>query len=477
MQQINLNTSIYTLTKEYPELIGVLADLGFGEIKKKALRHTVGKIMTIEKGAKAKGIPMDAVRAALRKSGFEPVAGKGEAAPSRVAQLKSYLARLGAGEDLERVRRDFAAAFEDVAASEIMEAEQAMLAEGTPLEEVQRLCDLHSALFHGATREERIAAAETAVAESVRNQKAPAEGERARHLYAMVGHPLHTLRQENRALEKLLQGAKDALNRNEGVKEYVDAIADVSIHYAKKGDLLYPHLKAAYGVSGPSNVMWTVDGELRKALRHLQGEDSAAELMALFARMEEMIYKEENILFPICVEHFTDADWRGIYRDMKAYPEAFGVSSARWEAGESAPKNAPDTGGRIALSGGSVKPEEISALLNTLPLEITFIDAEDTNRYFNDGPKIFHRPSMALGRSVYSCHPPKIEPVVRKMIADFKSGAKDEVTVRTEKAGRKVEVRYMAVRDGDRYLGTMETVRDLTDDEARPLRKGGTTPA
>ncbi len=86
---------------------------------------------------------------------------------SRTEQLKSYLKRLGEGEALATVREDFVKNFKDVEASEIMKAEQELLKEGTPLKEVQKLCDVHSALFHGTTREEKIANAEKAVQESL----------------------------------------------------------------------------------------------------------------------------------------------------------------------------------------------------------------------------------------------------------------------------------------------------------------------
>lgn len=65
----------------------------------------------------------------------------------RIALLKSYLKRLGEGESLETVRKDFTEAFRDVDATEIMKAEQEMMTEGTPLEEVKKLCDVHAALF------------------------------------------------------------------------------------------------------------------------------------------------------------------------------------------------------------------------------------------------------------------------------------------------------------------------------------------
>ena len=89
----------------------------------------------------------------------------------RVEQIKTYLERLSAGEELEKVRADFAKEFKAVDPAEIMQAEQELLQGGTPLETVQKLCDVHAALFRGATSEEKIANVEKAVAASVKEKK------------------------------------------------------------------------------------------------------------------------------------------------------------------------------------------------------------------------------------------------------------------------------------------------------------------
>ena len=137
----------------------------------------------------------------------------GNSPENRTEQLKAYLKRLGEGEDLEEVRADFVRAFREVDASEIMQAEQELLAEGTPLSEVQHLCDVHSALFHGATVEERIANAEKEVEASlerkkIRDKSAPVQnGTDEQGLAAVmgekIGHPLYTLTKENNALSQL----------------------------------------------------------------------------------------------------------------------------------------------------------------------------------------------------------------------------------------------------------------------------------
>lgn len=443
----------------------------------------------------------------------------------RIEKLKSYLKRLGEGESLEAVRKDFAAEFQGVEASEIMKAEEAILAEGTPITEVQKLCDVHSALFHGTTDY------------SNKHEKSAA-------LSQVKGHPLHTFTRENEALTKLIDRMKELLHDTDETtgsgslpvdekqadtgklpvdEKQVDTgnlpqiaaqllkIREVAVHYAKKGDLLYPHLNARYGIAGPSAVMWTADDEIRDELgalcKALQKGREAAEqnatgsfqssqwdvkwlerLQKVLMRAEEMIYKENHILFPNCAVNFTEEDWMGIYRDAKDYADCLGVHGEVWEEAENwlrkekeakktvfkgtkdsqASEGEEDRAGSnfsdgvIHMPGGHMTIRQLTALLNTIPLEISFIDAEDRNCYFNEGPKVFKRAQMALGRSVFTCHPPKVETMVRRIIGEFREGTLDRVPVWMDKGGRTMLVIYMAVRDeSGEYMGTMELVQDM----------------
>lgn len=461
----------------------------------------------------------------------------------RIEKLKSYLKRLGEGESLEAVRKDFAEEFQGVEASEIMKAEEAILAEGTPITEVQKLCDVHSALFHGTTDY------------SNKHEKSAA-------LSQVKGHPLQTFTQENEALTKLIDRMKELLydtdeTTSSGSRQADEKQADtgslpqiaalllkireVAVHYAKKGDLLYPHLNARYGIAGPSAVMWTADDEIRDELgalcKALQKEREAAEqrateskgreateqnavdrrgketveqetigskkmadkssqwdakwlerLQKVLLRAEEMIYKENHILFPNCAVNFTEEDWMGIYRDAKDYADCLGVHGEIWEEAENwlrkekeakktvfkGAKDSQDSEGEedragsnfsdgvIHMPGGHMTIRQLTALLNTIPLEISFIDAEDRNCYFNEGPKVFKRAQMALGRSVFTCHPPKVETMVRRIIGEFREGTLDRVPVWMDKGGRTMLVTYMAVRDeSGEYMGTMELVQDM----------------
>ena len=529
MKPLDLNRSVHDLVKEYPELQQIMYDLGFTEINKKAMLNSIGKIMTIPKGAKMKGISMLDVVSTLTSKGFQLVgempstinldgAGSEDVKPSgapeskeeRTALLKGYLKRLGEGEELESVRADFVEKFNSVDASEIMQAEQELIAEGTPITEIQKLCDLHSALFHGATQEEKIANAGSAVIESMKAKKqeeikntlaanstgpmsTAEEREKlqqdklqlAATLIAIPGHPLETLTRENDVLAQRISDTRAAIENkasNEEILNKFEGVREIAIHYAEKGDLIYPHLNVQYGISGPSNVMWTVDDEIRDEMTALTKKcafDDAwfEKVLAVLTRAEEMIYKESNILFPICALNFATEEWYRIYHDSKDYADCMGIVANVWPEAEEYEKTMFDkkpegeaventtsssNNDEIVMPGGHVTLEQLTALLNTIPVEITFVDENNINRYFNEGPKLFKRPSMAIDREVFSCHPPKIEPMVRTIIEDFRNGVRDEFPVWVEKQGKTMLVKYMAVRDKDgKYLGTAEFVQEM----------------
>jgi len=535
-KKLDLSKSVYDLVKEYPEVADIMKELGFSEITNKVMLNSVGKIMTIPKGAKMKGVSMIDIVGAFMKAGFtlegempnlsgddaETAAHPGVAptatatksnvtdtsanvasstvaantvessapvsttAPAntdenpetmaedavqdseRVEQLKGFLKRLGTGEDLGAVREDFASQFAHVEASEIMKAEQGLMREGTPLAEVQQLCDLHSALFHGSTIHEQMES-EHAKVEAV--LEAQEKSQSVVTLVETVGHPLNRLAEENKALDALIEATKVKVTDKTATVDDVNEVRQVSIHYAKKGDLLYPHLKVAYDISGPSMVMWTVDDDIRDGFGRLARAKSIddawyEEFDGLLTRAQEMIYKEQNILFPICAENFSTEEWYQIYKDTEQYEEIFGVERVAWTEAESAlatqTTKVSGDDNTIALIGGSLTVDQLNAMLNTMPMEVTFVDHEDINRYFNDGEKVFKRPTTAIGRDVYSCHPPKIEPIVRGIIESFRKGERDNVAVWLEKVGRPFYVNYMAVRDqNNNYLGTLELVQDM----------------
>ena len=512
-KKLDLSKSVYDLVKEYPEVTEIMKSLGFSEITNKVMLNSVGKIMTIPKGAKMKGVSMMDIVSAFMKAGFtlegempnlhgDDASANGapaEAATThteasnandnaeanatknveanvedtvtdseRVEQLKGFLKRLGTGEELGSVREDFASQFKHVEASEIMKAEQGLMREGTPLEEVQQLCDLHSALFHGSTIHEQMDA-EHAKVEAVLEAQEKSKSVVA--LVETVGHPLNRLTEENKALDELIEAIRPKVADKTATYDDVNTVRQLSVHYAKKGDLLYPKLKVDYAIGGPSMVMWTVDGDIRDQLGDLAKSSQSVDdwyrrFDELLTRAQEMIYKEQNILFPICAENFTTQDWYQIYKDTAQYEEIFGVKRIAWPEADAAlatqTRKSSGDDNTIGLIGGTLTVDQLDAMLNTMPMEVTFVDHEDINRYFNDGEKVFKRPTTAIGRDVFSCHPPKVEPIVRGIIDSFRKGDRDNVAVWLEKQGRPFYVNYMAVRDKNKkYLGTLELVQDM----------------
>lgn len=366
----------------------------------------------------------------------------------------------------------------------------------------------------------------------------------AARLYKIEAHPLNTFVKENAEMTKAIEDAEKELagalgeiggglppdmSANVGEisqgmagkisKEVVQRLRQISVHYAKKGDLIYPHLKVVYDIAGPSDLMWTDDDEIRDTFAKVEKQISEGRLTEKRVELYKealkeaklMIMKEESILFPICAVNFSDEEWYQIYEDSKDYNECFGVDMGTWHEAEewlaehrsegsvfkrniqeqpqrgSAVEGEPmgsvagstgsnDSLGKpdvlidsksasyeeIHMPGGHMTVKQITEMLNTIPLELTFVDHENINRYFNEGPKIFKRPQMAIDRDVFSCHPPKIETMVRGIIEDFRNHRRDSVPVWMEKGGVLYLVTYFAVRDKDgEYLGVVETIQDM----------------
>jgi PAS domain S-box-containing protein len=119
----------------------------------------------------------------------------------------------------------------------------------------------------------------------------------------------------------------------------------------------------------------------------------------------------------------------------------------------------------LQFETGNLTKEQLDGLLNTLPVDITFVDADDAVRYFNKPEnRIFMRPKAVLGRKVHNCHPQKSLHIVNKIVESFKKDEKNVAEFWINLNNRFVHIRFFAVRDVDgKYLGTMEVVQDLTE--------------
>jgi PAS domain S-box-containing protein len=119
----------------------------------------------------------------------------------------------------------------------------------------------------------------------------------------------------------------------------------------------------------------------------------------------------------------------------------------------------------LQFETGTLSKEEVEAILDSLPVDISFVDREDRVKYFNKAEgRIFVRTKAVIGRKVQLCHPKKSVHVVEKILEAFKTGRKDVSEFWIQINNRLIHIRYFAVRDKNRkYLGTLEVTQDITD--------------
>lgn len=450
---LDFQTPVSQLIAKYPALKEVLISLGFTQLQNPLMLKTAGKFMTLEKGIAFMKLDPQRIQAGLENAGFTIVKGEEDLERrERVNTIKEYLQRVNDGESLEKVQADFNEKFANVDSGEIMQAEQEILESGTPIEEVQKLCDIHSSLFHDCVSHEAVSLPS----------------------YEIADHPLHILHLENIAIQKLLHQADKSVANGQSQTIDTKELKKIASHYHKKGDLIYPLLKNKYHISGPSDVMWGVDIEIRTVFSILdqvkKREESWNQAMKEnLKRAKEMVFKEENILFPRLEECFSTEDWKEIAEDMKNYPQLLlheSDFSEKAPVTESTDKEEmqPSMPDLLRFTLGQLSPLQVEALLNTLPMEITFVDHNDINRYYNDNgkPKVFQRPKSSLNREVYECHPAKVRPMVQGIIEDFKLGKKDTVSVWRVIGDKNYFIQYLAVRDkAGLYYGTLEWIMDM----------------
>jgi PAS domain S-box-containing protein len=119
----------------------------------------------------------------------------------------------------------------------------------------------------------------------------------------------------------------------------------------------------------------------------------------------------------------------------------------------------------LRFETGSLSKEEVEAVFDSLPIDISFVDKEDQVKYFNKAEeRIFVRTKAVIGRKVQLCHPQKSVHVVNSILEAFKVGEKDSAEFWIQMNDRLILIRYFAVRDKNgKYLGTMEVTQDITD--------------
>ena len=383
-----------------------------------------------------------------------------ETKSERQEMLKEIIKELHAGKDVDEVKAKFEEAVGDVTVAEISQMEHdLMVEEGIPVEEVQRLCSVHAAIFKGS------------IEEIHRSEKPEDE----------PGHPIHTWKMENKEVDMLVNfklqlhterfEKEDSDDNRFKLLEDLNLLLDLDKHYSRKENLLFPFLEK-YGIDGPTKVMWGVDDAIRLAIKeakskltNYQGnkEDVVAVLNHVIKEVTEMIFKEENILFPMALETLTEDEWVKIADESEEIGYCLTAPTEVWkperhplEIEEEKEEIKPEDG-FVRFETGILSVKQLEMILNHLPVDLTFIDENDVVRYFSHGERIFARTKAVIGRTVQNCHPPQSVHVVEKLLQDFKSGAKDVEDFWIPVKDKFVYIRYFAIRDEEgTYMGTLE---------------------
>ena len=253
---------------------------------------------------------------------------------------------------------------------------------------------------------------------------------------------------------------------------------EIDKHYLRKESLLFPYMEK-YGITAPPKVMWGVDDEIRNEIKEVRRQldeykGNKNELIekanSAINRVIEMIFKEENILFPMVLETLTEDEWIKIEQESGEIGYCLVEPKGKWEPArvnvEDRAKERnerPSNNGYIEFDTGILLPGEINAMLNTLPIDITFVDKEGTVKYFSQGKeRIFSRPKTIIGRQVQNCHPPASVHIVEGIVNDLKSGKKEHEDFWIKMGDKYVYIRYFAVRNKDgEYLGVVEVTQDI----------------
>lgn len=383
----------------------------------------------------------------------------------RKKQLKSIILQLHAGENTENVRQNLLNSLSNIPYGEVVEVEQELIAEGLPEEEVLRLCDAHSAVLHGSV--------DLSTAKTYPD-----------------GHPVDVFVHENRELKKVVQEifrliGNVAENTGKEIKAEIlqlragyNQLMDADKHYQRKEYLLFPYLEQL-GITGPPKVMWGKHDEIRDLLKAsieilqtegIDAEDllTSAEIILIPAAqsVQDMTSKEEEILFPMALDQLTEADWYEISKQSLEIGFCLYDPSISWRPDWVKEKELSEmnqSAGKIQLPSGNMNMEELLAIFNHLPIDITFVDKDDKVKYFSQSKeRIFQRNRAILNRDVRHCHPPASAHIVDKIIDDFKSGKESRAPFWIRMGGKMIHIEYFALRSEEgEYLGTLEVSHNI----------------
>lgn len=385
--------------------------------------------------------------------------------------LKHMILQIHQGEAPDAVREQLIRLMQKIPYGEVVEVEQELISDGVLTDaEVLKFCDLHTQALEGHIDQSM-----------------------ARDIPA--GHPVDVFIHENRELQKVIGDCEKLysyLEKAGSEKEVGDIwlklrqnfnnLMDVEKHYQRKENLLFPYLEKI-GITGPPKVMWGKHDEVREMLKNAieslsvkgaVGPEESVVIKDMLLKpatigIADMIMKEEEILFPMSMDKLADTEWYEIAQQTNEIGYCLYDPQEEWKpAGMDLTTMVKKESEQIQVPSGSFSNEELLAILNTLPVDMTFVDKNDKVKYFSQGAeRIFQRSRAILNRDVRMCHPPSSVHIVDQIVDDFRSGRQSSAPFWIEKGGQFIHIEYFALRnDRGEYLGTLEVSQNLTDKRA-----------
>ena len=444
------STKVLDLTKKYPFLFETLVELSpkLKRLQNPVLQKTIGRKATLFDVSEIGKIPLQKVFETLAESiekhtqdsvivSKDGIA-KGEwkdELEKRKDNLKELILDLHRGVEIEKLQVRFEDILKDVSATEIAEMEQSLISSGKlTAEQVTSLCDLHVLVFK----------------ESLDIQQKPE---------STPGHPIHTYMQENELAEKFIKRLREEPDDRNALEE----LKKITIHYARLQNQLFPILEKA-GITGPSTVMWAKQDQIREMINTV----NMSNLNDLLQAIEDMIYKENNILYPTALENLSEYDWVKVHVGEEEIGYSWIEPGNEWKPITPMDIHQVEQEAdipQIKLNTGNLSLTEIDLLLRHLPIDVTFVGADETVKYYSaTDDRIFPRSAGVIGRSVINCHPRKSYDKVKEILTQFKEGKKDKALFWIQMNGKFILIGYYAVRDENgKFIGTLEATQDVTE--------------
>lgn len=381
--------------------------------------------------------------------------------------LKSIIKKLHDGVPVGALKKEFSRVIKNTSPEEIADMENTLINEGFPVEEVQRLCDVHVQVFDQTLKKVG------------KSGKVP-------------GHPVYTFIQENQEARKVLKllkktarKLKKAEPKSDDIEfflKHFNRLKEIEKHYQRKENQLFPLLETR-GFTGPTKVMWGKHDEVRQMFRDMntvveKKEWSALPRLAnnLSSAIKRMIFLEEKILYPTSTRKLNTKDWADIKLGEPEIGYAWVKPSNLWDA--SLARNIDTTSDKIIkeesrdameekkiqLSQGQLTAEQINLMLKNLPMDITFVDENNRVCYYSDTrDRLFPRSPAIIGREVQNCHPPKSVHVVNDIVKKFKEKKKDVAEFWIQMDGKFIYIRYFPVYDKSGfYRGVIEVSQEVS---------------